>query len=100
MPTLFFGSSPGIVVEGDVKTIRLKFSPEIARIIEETIWHPSQVLERPKDGSVIMTLQVMDTVDLYSWILSWGEKVEVLEPEELRQDVIDSAKAMLDVYEE
>ena len=48
------------------------------RIMEETIWHPSQVLERQKDGSMIMTLSVTDTVDLFSWILGWGEKVEVL----------------------
>lgn len=97
----FLGSSLGIVVEGEVKTIKLKIiAPEIVRIMEETIWHPSQVLEKQSDGSVIMTLRVTYTVELYSWILGWGEKVEVLKPEELRQDIIDTAKAMLDIYEE
>lgn len=96
----FFGSSWGIVVEGEVKTVKLKIEdPEIMRIIEETIWHPSQVLEKHKDGSMIMTLKITDTVELYSWILGWGDRVEVLEPEELRQDIIETAKAMLDVYQ-
>ena len=95
----YLGSSWGIVVDGEVKTIKLKFdAPEIIRIMEETRWHPSQVLERQKDGSVIMTLRVTSTVDLYSWILRWGEKVEVLEPKELRQDIIETARAILEVY--
>jgi len=96
----FLGSSWGIVVEGEVKAIRLRFDSEIARIMEETIWHPSQVLEKQRDGSIIMTLRVTDTVELHSWILGWGEKVKVLEPEELRREVVRTAKAMLDVYKE
>jgi predicted DNA-binding transcriptional regulator YafY len=96
----FFGSSWGIVVEGEVKTVRLKIrEPEIMRIMEETIWHPSQVLEKQKDGSMIMTLRLTDTYELLSWILSWGEKMEVLEPAELQKEVLQTARAMLKVYQ-
>jgi predicted DNA-binding transcriptional regulator YafY len=95
----YLGSSWGIVVEGEVEAIKLRFDPELARIMEETVWHPSQVLEPQRDGSVTMTLKVTNTVELYSWILGWGEKVEVLEPEELRQQMIETARAMLDVYQ-
>ena len=98
-PNAFLSSSWGIVVKGEVKTIRLKFAPQIARIMEETVWHPSQVLEKQSDGSVIMTLRVTDTVELNSWILGWGEKVEVLEPAEIREKMVRTAKAMLDVYQ-
>lgn len=96
----FLGSSWGIVVEGDVKTIRLRFDPELARIMEETIWHPSQTLEKQRDGSIILTLKVTDTQELHSWILGWGEKVKVLEPAELRRNIVDTAKTMLEVYKE
>ena len=99
-PNAFLSSSWGIVVKGDVKTIRLRFAPQIARIMEETVWHPSQVLEKQGDGSVIMTIRVTDTVDLYSWILSWGDRVEVLEPVEIREKIVKTARAMLDVYKE
>ena len=95
----FLESSWGIVVKGDVKTIKLKFDPEIARVIEETVWHSSQVLQPQHDGSMIMTLELADTVELRSWILGWGEKVKVMEPVELREKVIKTAKAMLDVYQ-
>jgi predicted DNA-binding transcriptional regulator YafY len=94
----YLSSSWGIVVEGEVKTIKLRFAPVLARLMEETIWHPSQVVQKQRDGSVIMTLRVTDTVDLYSWVMGWGDRVEVLEPKELRREVIESAKAMLAMY--
>ena len=94
----FLGSSWGIVVEGEVETIKLRFAPDIVRIVQETTWHPSQTLEPQKDGSVIMTLRVTSTVDLYSWILRWGEKVEVLEPEGLRERVARTGQAMSNLY--
>ena len=94
-------SAWGIMSGIEVETIKLKFSnPDIVRIQEEAIWHPSQVTKRQPDGSLIMTLKVSISPELLGWILRWGEYVEVLEPEELRQDVIESAKAMLDVYGE
>jgi predicted DNA-binding transcriptional regulator YafY len=91
-------SAWGIVFKGETKTIRLKFVPQIAQIIEETIWHPSQVVEKQDDDSVIMTLKVSDTVELRSWIMQWGEKVEVLEPAEIREKMVNTAEAILDVY--
>jgi len=96
----FFGSSWGIVVEGEVKTVRLRIrDAELMRLMGESVWHPSQTLEKKKDGSMVMTLRVTDTVELYSWILGWGEYVEVLEPKELRKEVMDTAKNVVKLYE-
>ena len=39
------------------------------RIMGETVWHPSQALEKQKDGSMIMTMKVTDTYELLSWIM-------------------------------
>ena len=97
----FFGSSWRVIVGGAVRRVRLKTTdPEIMRIMEETLWHPSQVLEMQKDGSMIMTLRVAPTVDFLSWILGWGEKMEVLQPKELRKKVVRTAKKMVRVYRE
>ncbi|MGQ9545542.1 MAG: helix-turn-helix transcriptional regulator [Dehalococcoidia bacterium] len=96
----FFGSSWRVMVGGEAKRIKLKVvDPEIMRIMEETVWHPSQVLEMHKDGSMVMTLKVSPTVDFYSWILGWGEKIEVLEPKEVREVVMSTAKKMVKVYD-
>lgn len=95
----YFSSAWGIVVEGEEQTVKLKFNPEIARLMEETIWHPSQALEKQADGSAIMTLRVFYTYELVTWIMGWGEKVEVLEPAELRKEVLQTAKAMVKIYQ-
>jgi predicted DNA-binding transcriptional regulator YafY len=94
----YFGSAWGVVVEGEAKTVRLKFDPTLARIIAETMWHPSQVLSKQRDGSLVMSLQVMDTVELNAWVLGWGNHVEVLEPLEMRNGVADTARAVLINY--
>lgn len=94
----YFSAAWGIVVEGEEQTVKLKFNPEIARLLEETIWHPSQALQKSADGFVIMTLRVFYTYELVTWILGWGEKVEVLEPTPLREEIKERSKAMLNVY--
>ncbi len=96
----FFSSSWRVIAGGAARKVRLKTAdPEIMRLMEETLWHQSQVLEMQKDGSMIMTLKVTPTIDFLSWILGWGEYVEVLEPRELREYVGKTAKAMVNVYQ-
>lgn len=96
MLSLVFCAPWGITVdsEGEIikqGTIKLKFSPEIARIAKETTWHPSQITQRQSDGLAIVTMNLSITVELLSFILGWGEKVEVLESEELREEIIETA---------
>ncbi len=93
----YFQPSWGIIT-GQPEVIKLKFAEEVARIIQETSWHPSQKLESKKDGSVIMTLNVVDSWDLRSWILGWGERVVVLQPASLREEISESAGKMVGLY--
>jgi predicted DNA-binding transcriptional regulator YafY len=58
------------------------------------------MVERKRNGSVIMTLKVFDTYEFRSWILQWGEKVEVVEPEELRQAIAHTGSAIAELYQE
>ncbi|MBI4334226.1 MAG: WYL domain-containing transcriptional regulator [Chloroflexi bacterium] len=94
----YLGSSWGIIVGDEVKTIRLRLSPEVTRFMEETVWHPSQKLDRKDDGSAVMTLEITDTVEFRSWVLGWGDRVEVLAPPELRRAIIETVEATREVY--
>jgi len=95
----YFASSWGIVVEDEVKTVKLRITdPEIVRILSETIWHPSQKFEKQKEGSTIMTLQITGTYEFLAWVLGWGEKIEVLKPPEIREHIIKTIRAMKNVY--
>ena len=92
-------SSWGIIADGEIKTIKMKIKDrDMIRLMQETIWHPTQQFEKQQDGSTVMTLQITDTCEFLSWVLGWGERIEVLEPAELREAAFQSAKEMVKIY--
>ncbi|MCS7182899.1 MAG: WYL domain-containing protein [Thermoanaerobaculum sp.] len=72
--------------EADVE-VRLLFQPAVARIMKETIWHPSQKTIQLQDGSVQLTFHLVPNQPFVNWILSWGPQCEVLHPPSLRQEI-------------
>jgi len=79
------------LVDEPVQTIRIQFRPNVAYLIKERRWHPSQQIERLKDGSVILTFTAGGMDELASWVLSWGQEAKVLEP----QILLEAVKAHL-----
>ncbi len=94
----YLGSAWGIMTGKKVRTVKLKFNPDIAKIAKETSWHPSQVTQLQLDGSALVTMKLHLDPELYAFILGWGEKIEVLEPEDLRQKIARTAQATAEVY--
>ncbi len=74
--------------------VRLRFTNDIADWITGRQWHPSQTLERKKNGDVELVFQATSLFEVQRWILSWGRWVTVLEPKELVGNVADEIKAM------
>jgi proteasome accessory factor B len=62
------------------QTIRIQFSPEVAYLLKERQWHPTQVLTSRDDGSVILTMRSGGLEEITSWVLSWGDRAKVLAP--------------------
>ena len=90
----------GVTATGEPQTVKLRFHPDIARIAQETVWHDSQVTALGMDGSAIVTMQLAITTDLVSFVLGWGDMVEVLAPGSLRRRVRVAARKVHDMYEE
>jgi len=76
-----------IIADQPPARIVLRFTPAVAARVEEATWHPTQKVEREPDGSLVWRATVAGTIEIRLWILSWGDDVEVLEPETLRKDV-------------
>lgn len=77
----------GMVGEG-LQDIRVRFLPEVAHLILERQWHPTQQLDLQPDGSLILSLQAGGQKEILSWLYSFLPHLEVLAPETLRQDFI------------
>jgi predicted DNA-binding transcriptional regulator YafY len=61
-------------------TVRIRFSPEVAHLLKERQWHPTQVLTPCKDGAVILTMRLGGLEEITAWVLSWGDRAKVLAP--------------------
>ena len=92
------GTAWGISVYGDMVNAELKFTGELATVALETRWHPSQVNEKQKDGSVIAKFKVQASHPFIGFILSWGPSVEVMLPKSLRDEVAKEARAVCKIY--
>ena len=69
-------------------TLKLWAAPEAYAKLEQQPLHSSQkVIEQREDGSRVLEFQVKENETLIQQILSWGEKVVVLEPESIRKDI-------------
>jgi len=94
----FMGSSFG-VYQGEPVYIKVWFHPDVAGYIKEKIWHESQQIHQQDDGSIIFEAEVAGTAEIRFWIMTWGSKAEVLEPESLRKDIRTEAEKMARRYE-
>ena len=83
--------------DGDVQ-VEVKFLPAVGRYVLESSWHPSQQLDRQKDGSVVARFRLDDTREIKSWILGFGKHAFVLSPESLRQEIVGELQSPLDRY--
>ena len=93
----FMKSSFG-VFHGELVNVKVWFAADIAEYISEKIWHETQKIAPQKDGSLIFEAEVAGTQEIKYWVLRWGAKARVLEPESLRNDIRLQAEAMLANY--
>jgi predicted DNA-binding transcriptional regulator YafY len=82
----YTAASFGIVAE-PATAVRIRFDARWSTYVEEYRWHPSQKLEPLPDGTLELRMEVGDTNELRSWVLSFGSGAEVIEPESLREKV-------------
>ncbi|MCL4442187.1 MAG: WYL domain-containing protein [Firmicutes bacterium] len=95
----YIGDSWGIFSSDETRRVVIKVAPELAYRFRLISYHPSQKVERELgDGSVMVSYNTSGMYEFMAWVLQWGEFVEVLEPEDLRQQVRERIEAALGKY--
>jgi proteasome accessory factor B len=79
-------------------TVVLHFSPTVASLIRERLWHASQTLATLDDGWIRFIAQVAEPDEMRPWIRSWGAEVVVVEPPALRADIAAEAHRLSALY--
>lgn len=92
------GGSYGIYSGEPTSVARLLFTPEWADRIDGEQWHPAQKGTRLKSGEYLLEIPFHRAEELISDILRYGPEVEVLEPLELREAVVNQLRAAVERY--
>lgn len=72
---------------GPAQKVRIRFSSTVARLVGERAHHPTQKLIPQPDGSVLADYELASLEEFSSWLLSFGQHAEVLEPTSLRAQI-------------
>lgn len=86
------------LIDEPPKTVRIWFSADVAYLLKERQWHPTQSLKQQKDNSVIVIFLAGGLDEITSWILSWGADAKVLDPPELVKEVKSQLARATDRY--
>lgn len=95
---VYFNSGFGIYT-GDIFQVKLQFFPPTSDYIAERIWHPEQKLIRQDDGSLILEMPANTLSEMKKFVLSYGAKVKVLEPEELENAIMHEIQMVSKNYD-
>ena len=83
------------VFAGGIK-VKALFAPEVKwRLIEE---FGPKCYEETDDGRLLFTAEYSDMGNLISWILTFGDKAEVIEPKEVRKELLDIVEKIKKKY--
>jgi len=76
----------------------LRFSPNVARRLQESTYMTSESKELQADGSLLWSVEVHTWMEMLSWIRGWAAEVEVLEPSDLRAQMKTDLEKALQFY--
>lgn len=88
----------GIFQNRESFDVVLRFTPERSRWVKEEIWHEGQREEIEQDGSLVRTIVTPHEAEIMMEILKHGSHVQVLEPEWLREKVVEELKMTIKKY--
>ena len=78
---------------------RLVVAPERAKWACEKPFHPGQRVTHRLDGSVLLEIDRAWDGEMLPQLLGLAQYVEILEPEDVRAEVVETAKKILAVYD-
>lgn len=96
-PETLLENAFGIVYDDPI-TVKIRFSADQARYIQERRWAKIQNITHNKDGSIVLDMDTSGWWDVKKWVLSFGADATVLEPVEMREEIKSHLLAALENY--
>ena len=97
-PDTYFGEAWRLQRGAERQRVVVRFAPQQARYVRGRTWHPTQETREEPDGALVLSFRVLGVEEIMRWLLQFGSKVEVLEPESLRRAMAAEAEGMMRLY--
>lgn len=86
------------IISGTPEEVEIAFGERVHGYVRERTWHPTQTFDRLPDGRLTLRMNVAPTVELDTWVLSFGDDAEVLGPPSLRERIRDRLRTAASAY--
>lgn len=96
----YFGNAWSVYRGEQSHHVELLFSKDAAEVVTETVWHHTQKVQRNSEGTVTITFTVDGLNEIVRWVLGWAGRVKVIQPQELRQLVLDQHRQAIQINED
>ena len=87
------------VVNDEPVEAKIWFSSSQAKYVAERRFGGNYEFQWQEDGSMVLHIKTSGVFELKKWILSWGADALVIEPDWLKQDIIEEFQSALKNYE-
>lgn len=78
--------------------VRVHFDEYVSMYVSERRWSEDQEIFVLDDGSLELVLTIRSKDEFFSWVLSFGQFAEIVEPVELRSEFVEKIKNLVSVY--
>ena len=95
----YFGNAWSVYKGEPTFDVEVEFTSDAADLVTETVWHKTQQVRRCEDGRVTLTFRVDGLDEIVWWVLGWSGRVKVIQPEELRQLVVEKLREAIDLHQ-
>ncbi len=95
----YFASAYGFFGGKADKVAKIKLTGSASRRANQESWHPQEERQSLPGGLLILSIPYRDSRELIGDILQFGEDAEVLEPEELRLEMVNKLKKVAKKYD-
>ena len=85
----------GVFAGVDLRTVRVEFRGQAARLVQEKTWHPTQRIKDLGGGRIEFSAKLGDLHEIERWILGWGAQAKVLSPAKLKNRIRKQAEGIL-----
>jgi predicted DNA-binding transcriptional regulator YafY len=93
----YFGNAWAVYRGDQSYEVEVRFAPEAAATVTETIWHHTQQTQVNDDGSVTLSFRVDGLEEILGWLLGWSGRIEIVKPAELGSLYISYLKKAIEI---